>query len=135
VLTVATGLIDAISVLALGHVFVANMTGNIVFTGLAAAGAPGFSLPGLLTALAGFLLGALTGGHLVARRGAHRGGLLRDTVGLELLLLVGALAIAATGPGPLDSCRGALITGLAALAMGLQTAACRGRWPVGKPDR
>lgn len=32
-LTFATGLVDAISVLVLGHVFVANMTGNIIFLG------------------------------------------------------------------------------------------------------
>jgi uncharacterized membrane protein YoaK (UPF0700 family) len=125
VLTAATGLIDAVSILALGHVFVANMTGNIVFIGFAAAGAPGFSLAATLSALAGFLLGAHAGGHLAARRGTHRGVLLRDTVALELLLLVGAVAIAAAGPGPLDSGRGALIAGLAALAMGLQNATVR----------
>ncbi|ODU02779.1 MAG: hypothetical protein ABS81_16475 [Pseudonocardia sp. SCN 72-86] len=39
VLTVVSGLIDAISILALGHVFVANMTGNVVFVGFAIAGA------------------------------------------------------------------------------------------------
>ena len=32
-LTFATGIVDAISVLVLGHVFVANMTGNIIFLG------------------------------------------------------------------------------------------------------
>ena len=32
-LTFATGIVDAVSVLALGHVFVANMTGNVVFLG------------------------------------------------------------------------------------------------------
>ncbi len=32
-LTFATGLADAISVLVLGHVFVANMTGNVIFLG------------------------------------------------------------------------------------------------------
>ena len=69
----ATGLIDAVSILALGHVFVANMTGNIVFIGFAAAGAPGFSLPATLSALAGFLLGALpaaTSPHDEERTGA-----------------------------------------------------------------
>lgn len=30
-LTVATGIVDAISLLILGHVFVANMTGNTIF--------------------------------------------------------------------------------------------------------
>jgi uncharacterized membrane protein YoaK (UPF0700 family) len=38
------GLVDAISVLGLGKVFTANMTGNIVFLGFAAAGAPGFTV-------------------------------------------------------------------------------------------
>ena len=37
---IVTGIVDAVSILSLGHVFVANMTGNLVFTGFAAAGAP-----------------------------------------------------------------------------------------------
>src|SRR5881396_3143707 len=49
--TVATGLIDAVSYLALGHVFTANMTGNVVFLAFAVAGAPGLSLTRSLTAL------------------------------------------------------------------------------------
>jgi hypothetical protein len=39
-LTVVTGLVDAVSILRLGRVFVANMTGNVVFTGFAVTGAP-----------------------------------------------------------------------------------------------
>ena len=35
-LTVVTGLVDAISFLGLGHIFTANMTGNVVFLGFAA---------------------------------------------------------------------------------------------------
>ena len=38
VLTVTTGLVDAVSVLGLGRVFTANVTGNVVFLGFAAAG-------------------------------------------------------------------------------------------------
>ena len=38
-LTAVSGVVDAVSFLALGHVFVANMTGNVVFLGFAAAGA------------------------------------------------------------------------------------------------
>ena len=34
-LTTVTGLVDAVSYLALNHVFVANMTGNVVFLGFA----------------------------------------------------------------------------------------------------
>ena len=38
VLTMTTGLVDAVSVLGLGRVFTANMTGNVVFLGFATAG-------------------------------------------------------------------------------------------------
>jgi uncharacterized membrane protein YoaK (UPF0700 family) len=43
-LTVVTGLVNAFSYLVLGHVFVANMTGNVVFLGFALTGASGFSI-------------------------------------------------------------------------------------------
>jgi uncharacterized membrane protein YoaK (UPF0700 family) len=33
-MTAVTGIVDAVSFLALGHVFTANMTGNVVFLGL-----------------------------------------------------------------------------------------------------
>jgi uncharacterized membrane protein YoaK (UPF0700 family) len=63
VLTVLTGVVDAVSILSLGRVFVANMTGNVVFIGFALAGAPGFSLSAALLALAGFVIGAAAGGR------------------------------------------------------------------------
>jgi uncharacterized membrane protein YoaK (UPF0700 family) len=66
-LTIVTGIIDAVSILSLGHVFVANMTGNLVFTGFAAAGAPGFSPAAVAAALAGFIAGALGGSRLAQR--------------------------------------------------------------------
>src|SRR5256885_3672143 len=76
VLTVTTGLVDAVSVLGLGRVFTANMTGNVVFLGFAAAGGPGFSIAPAGVSLVGFSVGAVLGGLLwvamarVARR--HR---------------------------------------------------------------
>ena len=45
-LTIVTGIVDAVAYLKLGHVFVANMTGNVVFLGFAAAGASGLSSQG-----------------------------------------------------------------------------------------
>ncbi len=57
-MTCVTGVVDAVSILSLGRVFVANMTGNVVFVGFALAGAPGFSVAASLFALAGFLGGA-----------------------------------------------------------------------------
>src|SRR6266516_2281415 len=67
VATAITGLIDAISYLALGHVFTANMTGNVVFVAFAVAGVPGLSLTRSLTALVAFLIGALIGGRVATR--------------------------------------------------------------------
>jgi hypothetical protein len=63
-LTVVTGLVDAFSYLTLGHVFTANVTGNIVFLGFALAGAPGFSVAASLTAYASFAAGSVLGGRL-----------------------------------------------------------------------
>ena len=62
-LSVTTGLVDAISILGLGKVFTANMTGNIVFLGFAAAGTPGFDVAPYLTAICAFLIGALVAGR------------------------------------------------------------------------
>lgn len=59
VLTVLSGLVDAVSILSLGHVFVANMTGNLVFVSLGLAGAPEFSVVTSLVALGGFTVGIL----------------------------------------------------------------------------
>ena len=67
VATAITGLIDAISYLGLGHVFTANMTGNVVFLAFAVAGAPGLSITRSLTALVAFLAGALIGGRVATR--------------------------------------------------------------------
>jgi hypothetical protein len=62
-MTIVTGVVDAVSILRLGHVFVANMTGNVVFLGFALAGGPGFSVSASLVALAAFLCGAAIGGR------------------------------------------------------------------------
>src|SRR3954465_3328998 len=95
VLTVLTGVVDAVSILSLGRVFVANMTGNVVFVGFAMAGAPGFSLAASLSALGGFLIGAAVGGLVVERRGQHRGRLVVAVTRAELALVLAALLTAA----------------------------------------
>jgi uncharacterized membrane protein YoaK (UPF0700 family) len=63
-LTFATGLVDAISVLVLGHVFVANMTGNVIFLGFWFVPSAGFDLPAAVVASVGFLAGTVIGGRL-----------------------------------------------------------------------
>ena len=68
-----TGLVDATSYLKLGHVFVANMTGNVVFLGFGIAGAGGISIWASLTALGSFLVGGVCGGRIGVRRSSNRG--------------------------------------------------------------
>ena len=99
-LTVVTGVVDAVSILALGRVFVANMTGNVVFSAFAVVGAPGFSLSASLFALAGFLAGAYAGGRLIARTAADRGALLRAGAGAEFGLAAAVLLIAGLSGDP-----------------------------------
>jgi len=123
-LTVVTGLVDAVSILRLGRVFVANMTGNVVFVGFAAAGAPGFSLVASLVALAGFLLGATGGGRLI-RRDLGRARLLAVATFVEFVLVSAALGIAASTHFPAPLATISSMAGLLALAMGLQNATAR----------
>src|SRR6266545_4621284 len=124
-LTIVTGLVDAFSYLVLGHVFVANMTGNVVFLGFALAGATGFSIPASLAALGAFSLGALIGGRLIARLGTHRGRLLAVASAVEALLLAAAVAVAATAGSPGSGAARYVLIVLLGLATGTQNAAVR----------
>ncbi|HXB36935.1 MAG TPA: YoaK family protein [Acidimicrobiales bacterium] len=94
-LTVVSGVVDAVSYLGLGHVFTANMTGNVVLIGFALAGAPGFSIAASATALAAFLAGAATGGRIGLRIKQKRS-LLVTAVSLEAGFTVVAAIIAAS---------------------------------------
>jgi uncharacterized membrane protein YoaK (UPF0700 family) len=124
-LTVVTGLIDAFSYLVLGHVFVANMTGNVVFLGFALAGAAGFSIPASLSALGAFCLGAVAGGRLGTNLHAHRGHLLSMGGAVEAFLVGGSVAIAATATNPGSSGTRYVLIVLLGLAMGTQNAVAR----------
>jgi uncharacterized membrane protein YoaK (UPF0700 family) len=124
-LTVVTGLVDAFSYLVLGHVFVANMTGNVVFLGFALVGTPGFSIAASVVALVTFWLGAFVGGTIGARLGQHRGRLLTTAASLQAAFVLGAVILAAVSGRPVTAgFRYPLIVSLA-LAMGLQNATAR----------
>jgi uncharacterized membrane protein YoaK (UPF0700 family) len=124
-MTVVTGLVDAFSYLLLGHVFVANMTGNVVFLGFAVAGAAGFSIGASVVALAAFGLGSVLGGRIVQRFGHHRGHHVAVATATQALLLAVSVVLALVGTRPFDSgVRYALIVFLA-LAMGVQNSSVR----------
>jgi len=92
-LTVISGLVDAVSYLGLGHVFTANMTGNVVLLGFAAAGASGFSAAACMTSLGSFLLGAAAAGR-AARRLTSRRQLLAMAMTIEAVATAAAAALA-----------------------------------------
>jgi uncharacterized membrane protein YoaK (UPF0700 family) len=123
-LTLVTGVIDAISLLALGRVFVANMTGNVVVTGFAIAGVPEFSLVTSLVVLATFLLGAAAGGYLIQRID-QRGALLRAAALIEWVLLAVCLVMVLVRAPVVGSLWTVTTAALAAVAMGVQNAVAR----------
>jgi uncharacterized membrane protein YoaK (UPF0700 family) len=124
-MTVVTGLVDAYSYLVLGHVFVANMTGNVVFLGFALAGAPGFSITASALALAAFWVGALAGGAMGSWLGAHRGRLLTSTAGLQCGLFAIAVVLTALSGSPVAAGYRFPLIALLSVAMGLQNATAR----------
>ena len=124
-LTVVTGVVDAVSILALGRVFVANMTGNVVFVGFALAGAAGFSLAASLFGLVGFLLGAGVGGRMVTRFGEDRARVLAVAVTVELLLVALATVVVGLSDPPTDVAGRDLAVVVLALATGIQNAVVR----------
>lgn len=124
-LTVVTGLVDATSYLKLGHVFVANMTGNVVFLGFGIAGAGGISIWASLTALGSFLAGGVVGGRIGARWSSDRGRHLTATTSTELLLVAGALIVTALSTHHIGTASRYAVIALLAIAMGVQNTAAR----------
>lgn len=128
-LTFVTGLVDAGSYAAMGHVFTANMTGNIVFLGFAFGGLPGLSIGRSATALGFALVGGLFAGRLDCLLGKRRRNIwLAAALGIETLLLLGAMMVSwyfvpRGGPQIPASLYG--IIGLTALGMGMRNGTIR----------
>lgn len=124
-LTFTTGLVDAVSYLALGRVFTANMTGNIVLLGFGIAGSAGLPVVAPIISLAAFLVGAGTGGVLVQREGERHPALVAQALGIEVSLLAAAAIVAGVATvRPGDTAAYVLIA-LMAFAMGVRNAAVR----------
>ena len=124
-LTFSTGIVDAISVLVLGHVFVANMTGNVIFLGFWFAPHTVVDMSAALAAFVSFVLGAILGGRL----SRHLDGNTRRwfTVALSVEVVMLATLSILSGIGVLDyhdNTKLILIAGLA-LTFGSQAATAR----------
>lgn len=123
-LTVISGLVDAVSYLGLGHVFTANMTGNVVLLGFAAAGASGFSAPACLTSLGTFLVGAAAAGRIARRLGSRRN-LLAVAMTTEAVFTGAASIISAVVSGVSEGWPRFAIIALLAFGMGVRNSTIR----------
>jgi uncharacterized membrane protein YoaK (UPF0700 family) len=123
-LTLLSGLVDAVSYLGLGRVFTANMTGNVVVLGFAAAGAAGFSVPASLTSLGAFLAGAL-GAGLAARLIVRRARLLILAMATEAVLGAVAATVAILAVTVASGGSRYAVIGVLAFAMGVRNATVR----------
>jgi uncharacterized membrane protein YoaK (UPF0700 family) len=126
-MTVVTGLVDAVSFLSLGHVFTANMTGNIVFLAFATAHVSGLSIARSSTALLSFLMGAILGGRIMARASADSQiRFAAQAFFLEGIFLLAASFCSIGYRGDLEhSFQPFALIALTALAMGTRNAAVR----------
>lgn len=124
-LTLATGIVDAISVLVLGHVFVANMTGNVIFLGFWFVPHSGVDLTAAVVAFAGFVAGTVLGGRLARHIDSHVRTWLTVALGVEVVILTALSVLAGTGVLRYhDNSKLFLIAGLA-LTFGIQNATAR----------
>jgi uncharacterized membrane protein YoaK (UPF0700 family) len=124
-LTFATGLVDAVSYLGLGHVFAANMTGNVVLLGFAFAGAGGFTAGPSLVALACFMVGAAAGGRMARALESRRERWLAIALGTECAFTaLAALSAVGVHAGSGGGHRFVVI-GMLAAGMGVRNATVR----------
>jgi uncharacterized membrane protein YoaK (UPF0700 family) len=124
-LTFATGIVDAVSVLVLGHVFVANMTGNVIFLGFWFVPHSGVDLTAAVVAFVCFMAGTVLGGRLARHIDSEVRLWLAVTLGVEVVVLLALSTLA--GSGVLnyhDNTKLILIAGLA-IAFGSQNATAR----------
>jgi uncharacterized membrane protein YoaK (UPF0700 family) len=131
VLTFTTGLVDAVSYLGLGHVFTANMTGNIVFLGFGIAGSGGLPVVAPLVSLGSFLLGSGGGGVLAGRMGDRHSAHIARALAVEVSLIGIAAVLAAAVDVRPDAFSGDIVIALLAFAMGVRNATVRS---LGVPD-
>jgi uncharacterized membrane protein YoaK (UPF0700 family) len=125
ILTAVTGLIDAVSYLRMGHVFVANMTGNVVFLGFSLQPGSGLSLPASAVAIGGFLVGAFGGGRLAVHLADRFPAWLRTAFTIQAAVLAVVALLGGLGVLTYTGHRALLTTAVLAACFGLQNATVR----------
>ena len=124
-LTFATGIVDAVSVLVLGHVFVANMTGNVIFLGFWFVPHPVVDMTAALVAFVELRGGRGARGPLARHLDNEVRRWLTVALGVEVVVLVALSILAGTGVLDYhDNTKLILIAGLA-VTFGSQNATAR----------
>jgi uncharacterized membrane protein YoaK (UPF0700 family) len=125
VMTAVTGIVDAVSYIGLGHVFTANMTGNIVLMGFRLGGASGISLSRSVIALFCFMLGAVAGGRMGRRLDPRHSRISGLLVEAALLFIAAGISFEAGGPNDTNAAMFDGVVAAMAMAMGLRNAVVR----------
>jgi uncharacterized membrane protein YoaK (UPF0700 family) len=128
-LAMNSGALDAIGFLALGGVFASVMTGNVVLLGVSAGTRNGLLAAHAVVAISGYVIGVTAGVRVVGDRSPTRAAGWSTRVNVVLAIELGLVVAFAIGwefarGKPTTPSQLALI-GMAATAMGLQSAAVR----------
>ncbi|MEU4131511.1 YoaK family protein [Streptomyces wuyuanensis] len=121
-LTLTTGMVEAVSFLALGPVFTAVQTGTMLLLSFALAGVAGLSIAPCLASLVGFTVGAVLSARFESRSRVRGRRWFREALIAEGLVLTAAAAVAWGIERHAESLTGRhyLVAGLVALAMGIR---------------
>ncbi len=124
-LTTSCGAVDALSFLGLGKVFSAFMTGNLAFLGFRAGGAPGPTIPRVLSATLAFALGAFLAARMVRRTQGSDSVWPRPAIlslAVALVFEAAFLVMWASVSGHPSAGSGDVLIALSGIAMGMQFA-------------
>jgi uncharacterized membrane protein YoaK (UPF0700 family) len=124
-LTFATGLADAISILVLGHVFVANMTGNVIFLGFWLAPRTNIDLTAVVVALPTFVCTTIVSGRLARHFGQRTRTWISTVLAAEIVLLVALSVLAGAGVLHYHDYTKLIMIGMLAVTFGLQHSSAR----------
>jgi uncharacterized membrane protein YoaK (UPF0700 family) len=124
-LTTSCGAVDAISFLGLGKVFSAFMTGNLAFLGFRLGGAPGPTIPRVLSATVAWAIGAFLAARIVRRTQGSDSVWPRPAIlalAVALPFEVAFLIMWASVSGHPSAGSGDVLIALSGVAMGIQFA-------------
>jgi uncharacterized membrane protein YoaK (UPF0700 family) len=124
-LTFATGLADAVSVLVLGRVFVANMTGNVIYLGFWLSPHTSIDLGGVAVVIPTFIATTILSGRLHRRIGHRARPWITIVLTTEITLLTALTILCGTGVLHYHDNTKLIVIAMLAMTFGLQHSSAR----------